>query len=522
MSERQRTTTHPDLEALRRSEPVGTPPRRPWLPRLTVAALVVGLLGAAYAVLAPLFFPPREVRVSPVRAVTGGDGAVRTGGFVTAAGWIEAYPYPVTVRPLVPGVLAELKVLEGSPVEKDVTVLATLRNVDLELALSLARAAVTLRESERAQAQTALRVARSLLEQKLPPRVLVAQHEGELAAARAEVGRESASRLAGEAALATAEVDLEAEQDLERAGGATPSALARARARVREQEEQVQALRRAEVRAQAELRLHEGLLALAREAVDDPRDLLGRVDDAASALKRADAGLALAQAELQVAQERLACLTVRAPITGVVLRLESAPGAIVGPQGDFKGPGEGAGSTGLLNRTTGAVCSLYDPARLQLRVDLPYADLPGIRKGTVVEIEAKALPGRTFRGTVDRILREADITQAKLQVKVLLAEPDAALRPEMLCTARLVVQEEGSSAGKGGPPVVHRVQVPSEALRGDAVFVYDPTGGGRARRVSVRVVRQDETWAEVEGDLGISSKVILDDVEDGGPVKVKR
>ncbi|MDJ0521033.1 MAG: efflux RND transporter periplasmic adaptor subunit [Planctomycetota bacterium] len=514
-------SSHPDLEALRRSEPVAEAPRKPWLPRLTAIVLVLGLLGALYAVLRPVFFPPREVRITSVRSVEGGPGSiVRRGATVTAAGWIEAYPFPVTVRPLVKGVVAEVKVLEGTPVTKDETVLAILRNADIENALVLAQAELDLRAAEKKKAGTVLSVARSLLEQKIPLRSAVAQHVGELAAARAEHERSEAAHVAAKAALATAQVDLRAQRELERAGQATPTALARAQARVREREENVTAMGRAATRARAEVGRHEELLALAREAVNDPRGLQGAVDEAQAELERAQAAHRRAAAALSVAQRNHDLLTIKSPITGVVLRLESAPGALVGPQGEFKGMGEGAGSTGLLNRMTGTVCSLYDPKQLQVRVDVPYADLPGIAEGTSVEIEVKALPGRTFPGVVDRLVREADITQAKLQVKVRLQESDDNLRPEMLCTTRFLMKDEAAAARTASS--ARLVEVPAAAVRGEAVFVYDPTGGGRARRVSVRIVRDQGDRIQVAGDLGPSSKVILDAVEDGEPVKVTR
>lgn len=514
-------SAHPDLEALRRTESAATAPRRPWLPRLTALVLVLGLLGAAYAVLQPVLFPPQAVRVSAVRAVTDGAGTTRAAGTVTAAGWIEAYPFPVTVRPLVQGVVAEIRILEGTPVVEDETVLATLRNIDIENALTLAQAELALQDSVRAKAVTAHAVAKTLLEQKIPLRMLVAEHAGELATARAAVARAEAARLAEVAALATARVDLDAQRKLQEAGQATPTALARAQARVSEAESRVVEFRLAEVLAQAEVQRHVDLLALANEAREDPRALRGAVDEAAAELAHAQAAYARAKTDLEVAERNAALLTIKAPMNGVVLRLESAPGAVVGPQGDFKGAGEGAGSTGLLNRLTGAVCSLYDPQQLQVRVDVPFADLPGIAKGTAVELEAKSLPGRRFRGTVDRLVREADITQAKLQVKVRIEDPDEALRPEMLCTTRFVVEASEPSA-RGGTPTTRMIEVPTAAVRGDAVFVYDPTRGGRARRVPVRVLRRGDEWTAVEGDVGLATKVILDEVEDGKPVKVTR
>jgi multidrug efflux pump subunit AcrA (membrane-fusion protein) len=515
---------HPDLEVLRRTASAPQAPRRPWLPRLTALVIVLGILGAAYAVLQPVLFPPREVRVSSVRAVASGEGTVRAAGTVTAAGWIEAYPFPVTVRPLVKGVVHEIKVLEGTPVKKDETVLATLRNADIENALEQATAEVALQAAVEHKAATSLVVAQSLLEQKIPLRMVVAQHEGELEAALAAALQARAARVAAEAARATARVDLDAQEELHRAGQATPSALARARTRVREAESKVAVFVHAEAFAKSEIRRHTDLLALAREARDDPRALAGAFEEAKAELGHAKAAHARAAADLRVAQRNADLLIVKSPITGVVLRLESAPGALVGPQGEFKGSGEGSGSTGLLNRVTGTVCSLYDPKQLQVRIDVPYADLPGIEKGTAVELEAKSMPGKRFRGVVDRLVREADITQAKLQVKVRIEDPDEALRPEMLCTTRFAVEATAADASgqSGSTRTTHSVEVPTEAVRGDAVFVYDPTGGGRARRVPVRVLRRGDTWTEVEGDVGLATKVILDEVEDGKPVKVTR
>jgi hypothetical protein len=170
----------------------------------------------------------------------------------------------------------------------------------------------------------------------------------------------------------------------------------------------------------------------------------------------------------------------------------------------------------MLNRMTGSIVSLYDPSRLQARVDLPFEELPGIEAGTPVEIEAKALPGRTFHGRVHRLVHEADITQAKLQVKARIEDPDGLMRPEMLCTVRFLVTGDAPAPGR---PAAARLLVPSEAVRGDVVFVYDPTGGGRARRVPVRMLARDGEWTEVEGDLGLTSKVILEAVEDGQRVR---
>ena len=517
--------SHPDLEALRRTEttaPVRV--RRPWLPRVTITVLVLGGLAAAYAVLQPVLFPPRHVTLLSVRPTTSAPGT-RASSVVQAAGWVEADPFPITVRPLVSGVVDRLEVVEGTKLVKDETVIAVLRNLALENELELARAALALRKSEHALEQTHLDVANSLLEQKLELRTAIAKRHGELAIARAEVDRARARRKAAEAALERAEVDLQAQQDLSEAGRATPVALLSAKAAVKEAEAQVTEVRFQEVRFVAELTRITDLLDLAREALRDPRDLQGDVDNAERVLARAAAAVADAEATLAVATRNVEHLTIRAPVSGIVLRLEAAPGAMAGPDGEFRGAREGTGSTGGLNRMSGGLCLVYDPAKLQARVDLPYGDLPGIETGTEVEIESKAIPKRRFKGVVDRLVREADITQAKLQVKVRFVESHPLLRPEMICSARFLVKAKtaGAAAGAGKPkPGPGRFLVPSGAVRGDALFVFDPRAGGSARRIAVRVLSQDGEWTEVEGPLGLSSKVILEEVEDGEKVKGKQ
>ena len=62
--------------------------------------------------------------------------------------------------------------------------------------------------------------------------------------------------------------------------------------------------------------------------------------------------------------------------------------------------------------------------------------------------------------------------------------------------------------------------MPKRALKGDAVFVIDPRGGGRARRVPVTKAGEEGDLAEVKGDLSATQDVILSDgVADGDRVK---
>jgi HlyD family secretion protein len=84
---------------------------------------------------------------------------------------------------------------------------------------------------------------------------------------------------------------------------------------------------------------------------------------------------------------------------------------------------------------------LYDPARLQIRVDVPLADALRIIAGQEAIITTEAAPDRTFSGHISRIVHEANIQKNTVQVKVQVtppADPSAIgiLKPEMLTRVR--------------------------------------------------------------------------------------
>src|SRR5690606_23362563 len=109
---------------------------------------------------------------------------------------------------------------------------------------------------------------------------------------------------------------------------------------------------------------------------------------------------------------------VGSPVDGRVLRLLSIPG-----QKKMLSDNDSESST---------VAILYDPAKLQVRVDVPLADAAGLQVGQTARIRCGLLPDKVFDGTVTRITGEADLQRNTLQAKVSIASPVDQLRPEML------------------------------------------------------------------------------------------
>jgi multidrug efflux pump subunit AcrA (membrane-fusion protein) len=494
-----------DLSALRMDES-REPGRRPLGGRLALLAIAVIALGVLATFLVPLLRPARAVATAGVK-IGGSLGAVRQ-QTAEAAGWIEAEPFPVLARPLVKGVLKSIDVLEGTEVKANETVIGVLESAELLAARDRAQALLVHHERELEQAQTELDVAQALLEQKGEPRLLDAEtrnrrraaEEGLLAAKKAaeEAGAERDARRA----------DLEGQERLAEAGGSYPVALAKARAALAAAEAALLA-READARAgEAALKEAEERAAIAAELLADPRGLRGNADRARRALEVSRANCDLARTDLAIAERELGWTVVKAPVSGVVMKLLAAPGQPVGPEG---GSLPEAGQP--FSPEGGALASIYDPARLQARVDVPLASMQGVRVGQDVELRSEVLGGRVTKGVVIRVQRESDLLKNTLQVKVRLVDPDPLLMPETLCRARFL-----AVPGEQATTAPQLFLVPKAAVREGAVFVVDPTGG-RARRIPVESAGEEGGDAVVRGALSVTHRVILDPVEDGERVK---
>ncbi|MGQ0615311.1 MAG: efflux RND transporter periplasmic adaptor subunit [Planctomycetaceae bacterium] len=488
-----------DLSALRMKEqPSGGPPRRPLGPRLMLGALLLLAASIAASFLLPLLTPARKVRTAAVRAAGGAGGATRV-TVAEAAGWIEPDPFPVVVRPLVEGVLQELELLEGHAVKRGETVVGRLASAPLLAARDRAAAALAQREAEWAQAAAVREVAESLLDQKADLRLTEARAREEVAADRGRLEAAKGALDGAEAEREARRADLLGQEKLDAAGGSYPVALAKARAAMRAAEAAVAEKAGELAAAAAELAMDEATWAIAREVLADPRALAGEVATARAAEAKARADRDAAKVELSVAERELGWATILAPMDGVVLKLLAAPGTEVGPAGE-------------------GVVSLYDPQRLQVRIDVPLASVEGVSLGQEVEVRSEVLPGRPIQGVVIRIQRESDLLKNTLQVKVRLVSPDPLLRPETLCRARFLAP----AAGTEGAPGPALFLVPRAALRGGAVFVLDPRGGGRARRVVVEQSGEEGESIVVKGALSLSHRVILDPVEEGMRIEEER
>lgn len=406
----------------KRNSDVSVAPRpsglRLWLNSYGIpAGLVLGFLVLLAVLFGERLLPARQLSLVNVITLAEDPGTSKGASSVSigsadaysgpvlfqASGWIEPDPLPVKATALISGVVDEVFFLEGDRVGKD-EVIATLVDDDAELDLATAKASLT--------------VARSRL----------ASNEAEQDAVQAGIEAHKKRLKAAEALLV---FRLEEAERFEGAGpdGVPQTAIIESRQKAVAQKSEIEAIQSEIAEAEAQLR-----------RIESVRDqILGEIT--------------LAETELSRRALALERTRIRSPIEGRVMRLFAQPGQqrMLGPE----------------NKDSGAIAYLYDPDKLQARIDVPLSEAAQLKTGQAVLIRSNFLPDKAFKGVVTRITGEADLQRNTLQAKVAIESPDERLRPEMLCRAEFlsaVVGDAGTGASEGKEVTTVRVYVPESAL----------------------------------------------------------
>jgi HlyD family secretion protein len=426
----------PSLGALSRQSSPPKPFRKlpPWL---VPAALALGFFLLFLALFSDRLLPAPNVLAAVVLTTSGAasgspDRAASGRMLFQASGWIEPDPYAVKATSLIDGVVETVAVLEGQRLEKG-EVLATLIDTDARLALAVAEQKHRTLQSSRAAHLATISSARKRLQGAL-----------------AQV--DAAATLSDEAADRVARFESMPKDAIP----ATEVVSARLRV-VRENSFKTMLQSAGEEQESEILRLE-----LETQVKDDE----------------------IAAAAIEVEQAKLALSRTRivSPIAGRVLRLHAAPG-----QKKMLEDNDPDSST---------IAVLYDPEKVQVRVDVPLADAAGLYVGQAARIRCSLLPDKIFEGEVTRITGEADFQRNTLQAKVRIVNPVDSLRPEMLCRVEFL----GDAAATGGSTVLAS-WVPEAALVDGHVWTCDP----ETKRITRRAVEPaNETR---DGFLRIASGV---------------
>lgn len=390
---------------------------------LLLPALLAGFALLSFFLFGERLRPRLEVETAPALLVetSEGDTTEPSKSFSQASGWIEPDPYPIHVPVRVDGLVETVDVLEGESVKKG-QLLATMDPVDFEFSL------------------------RSL--------------EGSLQAAKAQQLEKEASVIRADAEHRRAQAGVTA-----------------AEARLAEQEDR---LRRV-------LALDEGVvpeddrLQVEREVAVGQADLAAakaEMEGHMAHMKVEKAGVQMASANVteliarvERAETDLARTHIYSPMDGVVMYRYVTPG--------------GKRMRGMDDSESVTIVSLYDPKKLQVRVDVPLADAAGVLVDMQARIQLSAFPNQTFSGVVTRIVGKADIVRNTLQVKVAIKDPDLRMRPEMLCRVEFLSAPKLGNTGSLAVRASENVWIPEAAIQeGTKAWVVDPV----TQRVELREV----------------------------------
>lgn len=413
---------NPTLDSLSRSPAGESAPVRRLPSWLVPLVLLAGFALLFLALFRDRLLPAASVETAIVLTTVGAagekSGSAASGGMLfQASGWIEPDPLPVKATALIDGVVDSVNVLEGQTVKKG-EVLATLVDADARLALAVAEQKHQTLVSTRAAHVASIESARKRLEGSLA-QVEAAETLADEAADRVRRYEGMNRNSIPETDIISARLRLARENSLKRVLEAGGG-------------ESEAEIRRMEI----ETRVREDEIAAAAVAVD--------------------------QAKLAFERTRIV-----SPIDGRILRLATAPGQKKMLQMD-----EAESST---------IAVLYQPEKLQVRVDVPLADAAGLGVGQKAKVRCGILPDKVFEGEVTRISGEADVQRNTLQAKVRILDPVDQLRPEMLCRVEFLGSATVTSQAGGSLAT----WVPQSALTDGAVWVADP----ESQRVSKRAVR---------------------------------
>jgi len=470
--------------------------------------------------------PARAVTVVPVVLKDVGGGGDRggdtggatsrptmssmaTGSGVQAPGWVEADPFPISVTALTDGVVKEMLALEGQPIKVGEVVA---RLVDDDAKLALAKA-----EAQLAEKQAALEAAQRQWDNPIDATRAVATGEAMVNASRAQ-----GEKLEAEIGVESAKL-MQAKEEFERTSQATTQRalseidLIRARQQHQAQEATLAAVTAQKRVVAAEGAQREAELAAAKEI------LRLRIADA-KMLAEAKAAVDLAKATRDEAALRLSRMEIRAASDGVVMQRHVTPGSKVMLAAD--------------DMLSASVVHLYDPKKLQVRVDIPLGDAAKVGVDQPAQIVVGVLPNQTFSGRVTRIVNEADIQKNTLQVKVAIDNPSPQLKPEMLARVKFVgssamtasattrpadtatsgsraifapmnlVMRHGDGGGSSGGAAATFV-----VDRGRGVAVHKPVQLGEA---------QIDGWVEIVSGLNVGDALIVEqeNLKDGQRIRV--
>ncbi len=476
---------------------------------LLPSVLIGGFAAVAAWSMRDAMLPRTAVTVIPVHVSRAEIQQAGTPLF-KAAGWVEPRPFHIAVAALESGVVDKLLVVEDQMIDAGEPV-ALLVDDDARLNLDACAADLKLRLSELKQAEAAFAAAQTRHQRPVHLEAQLAEAEARLVATQSQLDYLPYDLRTAEARVRFAEVDHQGKTEARDA--VSGLALEQSRSELDVARALVDQLKRKDISLRAEI----AALGQRRDALGEQLELkteeTRQLEEAEAQRESARARVEQAQVAMAAAQLRLDRMTVRAPVDGRIYQLWTSPGARLV---------HGMGHDDQHDGST--VVTMYQPEKLQIRVDVRFDDLPQVRVGQPTLVESPALSD-PMEGEVLFLTSMADVQKNTLEVKIGIDAPPEVIKPDMLVDVTFLAPKTPES--KTATHQADRLFVPKHLVRqgpdGAFVWVADQAASV-ARQTAITTGRRGSSHLiEVTAGLSVTSKLITSPQEglgDGQRIRV--
>jgi RND family efflux transporter MFP subunit len=213
-------------------------------------------------------------------------------------------------------------------------------------------------------------------------------------------------------------------------------------------------------------------------------------------LDRQTADVTVSEREVEVWQQQLDDMTIRAPFNGVVTTKDSQPGEMISP----------ISAGGGFTRT--GICTIVDMSSLEIEVDVSESYINRVQPRQPVVATLDSYPDWQIPARVIAIVPTADRQKATVRVRVGFEELDPRILPEM----SVKVAFQGTSNVSIGDS---QIVLPRSAIRtiDDKTIVW-LVEGDRLRRRAVSVASGDDERVALAAGLSGGERVVVEGPSD--------
>ncbi len=251
--------------------------------------------------------------------------------------------------------------------------------------------------------------------------------------------------------------------------------------------------------------------ALAKQEIASQSDLEKAESDAMTLrarLARQLVDITTAEREVDMVQQEIEDMTIRAPFDGVATTKDAQPGEMISP----------VSAGGGFTRT--GICTIVDMNSIEIEIDVNENYINRVQPGQPAEATLDAYPDWKIPCKVLAIIPTADRQKATVRVRIAFDKLDPRILPEM--AAKVAFHDSGAAAAA----VTRLVLVPKIAVqnidgRDNVWIVHD----GRAERRAVTVSDTQNDDDVLSAGVSAGEKVVDDPpagLKDGAQVKEKK